>query len=164
MRPETIDCGKGMDRVTGELAMVLALLAAAVMMFALNRPRMDAVGLLMLALLPLSGVIIVNEALKLPRGKLAAQVAHASVAALLAATVDARRRWIEDGMPKVVLRGESEQMLLELEAAAEDAGLPNALIRDAGHTVVAAGTITCLGLGPASIAAIDALTAELKLV
>jgi PTH2 family peptidyl-tRNA hydrolase len=67
-------------------------------------------------------------------------------------------------MPKVVLRCESEQGLLELEAAAEDAGLPNALIRDAGHTVVAAGTITCLGIGPAASEAIDALTRELKLV
>ncbi len=67
-------------------------------------------------------------------------------------------------MPKIVLRCESAQELLLLEAAAEEAGLPNALIRDAGHTVVAAGTVTCLGLGPASIAAIDALTGELKLV
>ncbi|HEX4972185.1 MAG TPA: peptidyl-tRNA hydrolase Pth2 [Steroidobacteraceae bacterium] len=109
-------------------------------------------------------VIVVNEALKLPRGKLAAQVAHASVAALLEATADARRRWLEAGMPKVVLRCESEQELLALEAAAERAGLPNALIRDAGHTVVAAGTVTCLGLGPAPIEAIDALTGELRLV
>ncbi len=49
--------------MTGELTIVLALLAAAVVMFALGKPRMDAVGLLMLALLPLSGVITVNEAL-----------------------------------------------------------------------------------------------------
>jgi PTH2 family peptidyl-tRNA hydrolase len=83
---------------------------------------------------------------------------------LLESSADARRRWIAEGMPKVVLRCESEQDLLQLEAAAEDAGLPNALIRDAGHTVVAAGTITCLGLGPASIEAIDALTRDLKLV
>ncbi|HJY39445.1 MAG TPA: aminoacyl-tRNA hydrolase [Steroidobacteraceae bacterium] len=102
--------------------------------------------------------------MKLPRGKLAAQVAHASVAALLEAPVDARRAWLEEGMPKVVLRCESEQELLALEAAAERAGLPNALITDAGHTVVAAGTVTCLGLGPASIEAIDALTGGLKLV
>jgi len=100
----------------------------------------------------------------LPRGKLAAQVAHASVAALLEAPADARRAWLEDGMPKVVLRGESEQELRALEAAAERAGLPNALITDAGHTVVAAGTVTCLGLGPAPIEAIDALTGELRLV
>jgi peptidyl-tRNA hydrolase, PTH2 family len=102
--------------------------------------------------------------LKLPRGKLAAQVAHASVAALLEAPAEARRAWLEDGMPKVVLRGESEQELRALEAAAERAGLPNALITDAGHTVVAAGTVTCLGLGPAPIEAIDALTGELRLV
>jgi peptidyl-tRNA hydrolase len=101
--------------------------------------------------------------LKLPRGKLAAQVAHASVAALLEATADARRAWLADGMPKVVLRCEAEPELLALEAAAERAGLPHALITDAGHTVVAAGTITCLGLGPASIEAIDALTGELRL-
>jgi peptidyl-tRNA hydrolase, PTH2 family len=83
---------------------------------------------------------------------------------LLEATADARRRWVEEGMPKIVLRCESEQELLELEAAAENAGLPSALIRDAGHTVMAAGTITCLGLGPASIARLDELTGALKLV
>jgi peptidyl-tRNA hydrolase, PTH2 family len=100
----------------------------------------------------------------LPRGKLAAQVAHASVAALLEAPADVRRAWIADGMPKVVLRCESEEELLALEAAAERAQLPNALIRDAGHTVLDPGTITCLGLGPAEIEVIDALTGELKLV
>ena len=102
--------------------------------------------------------------MKLPRGKLAAQVAHASVAALLEATADARRRWVEEGMPKVVLRCESEQELLDLEAAAENAGLPNALIRDAGRTVVAAGTLTCLGIGPADPERLDPVTGALELV
>jgi len=46
-----------------DLAVVLVLLAAAVAMFALNKPRMDAVGLLMLTILPLTGVISVNDAL-----------------------------------------------------------------------------------------------------
>ena len=49
--------------MTGALALVLGLLAAAVVMFARGRPPMDAVALLMLALLPLSGVITVDEAL-----------------------------------------------------------------------------------------------------
>jgi len=44
-----------------DLAIVLALLAAAIVMFAINKPRMDAVGLIMLAVLPLTGVISVNE-------------------------------------------------------------------------------------------------------
>src|SRR5262245_14613417 len=46
-----------------QLALVLALLAAAIAMFALNRPRMDAVALIMLTVLPLTGVIDVSEAL-----------------------------------------------------------------------------------------------------
>ena len=109
-------------------------------------------------------VIVVNEALRLPRGKLAAQVAHAAVAALLHAPQDAQRQWLMAGMPKVVLRCDSEGELLELETRASEAGVCAALIRDAGRTVVPAGTATCLGLGPAPIDAIDALTGALKLV
>jgi di/tricarboxylate transporter len=45
------------------LALVLLLLAAAVAMFVINRPRMDAVALLMIVLLPLTGVITTSEAL-----------------------------------------------------------------------------------------------------
>lgn len=46
-----------------DLTIVLALLAAAVAMFAANRPRMDVVGLLVMTALPLTGVIDVGEAL-----------------------------------------------------------------------------------------------------
>jgi peptidyl-tRNA hydrolase len=44
-------------------------------------------------------VIAVNESLRLPRGKLAAQVAHAAVAAFLKAGTEARRSWLDQGMP-----------------------------------------------------------------
>jgi di/tricarboxylate transporter len=46
-----------------QLPVVLGLLAAAVAMFAVNKPRMDAVALLMLTLLPLTGAVTVSEAL-----------------------------------------------------------------------------------------------------
>ena len=46
-----------------DLITVLTLLAATVVMFALNRPRMDAAALIMLVALPLTGVISVPEAL-----------------------------------------------------------------------------------------------------
>ncbi len=46
-----------------ELATVLGLLAAAIVMFMINKPRMDAVALLMIALLPFTGVITMDEAL-----------------------------------------------------------------------------------------------------
>jgi di/tricarboxylate transporter len=49
--------------MTRELAVVLVLLAAAIVMFAINRPRMDAVALIVLAALPFTGVVTMNEAL-----------------------------------------------------------------------------------------------------
>jgi len=109
-------------------------------------------------------VILVNGALKLPRGKLAAQVAHASLGSFLLTSKSAQREWLGDGMPKVVLHCESEADLLQFESRAANSKLPVALVRDAGHTVVEAGTVTCLGIGPADDSAIDELTGELKLV
>ena len=109
-------------------------------------------------------VIVVNESLKLPKGKLAAQVAHAAVAAFLEADEQARQHWIEKGMPKVVLKSESEADLLKLQDLARRRNIPAQLIRDAGKTVIPAGTMTCLGLGPASADEIDELTRELKLL
>lgn len=49
--------------MSSQLAVVLGLLAAAVVMFALNRPRMDAVALIMLTVLPFTGVLTMGEAL-----------------------------------------------------------------------------------------------------
>lgn len=47
-----------------ELAMVLALLLTAVVLFMLGRPRADAVGLLMIVALPFTGVLTVSETLQ----------------------------------------------------------------------------------------------------
>ena len=109
-------------------------------------------------------VVVVNEALKLPRGKLAAQVAHAALAAFLEAPRAAQQDWLNAGMPKVVVQCDSEEALLALQERAEAAGLPVAPIHDAGHTVVAAGTLTCMGVGPAERDRIDVITGALKLV
>ncbi len=49
--------------MTSQLAIVLALLATAIVMFAINKPRMDAVALIMLTVLPLTGVITMGDAL-----------------------------------------------------------------------------------------------------
>lgn len=109
-------------------------------------------------------IIVVNESLKLPRGKLAAQVAHAAVAAFLAASQEAQRKWLASGMSKVVLKSSSAEELGKLEKAAKQKKIPACLITDAGRTVVPAGTITCLGLGPAEAEKLDSLTGALKLV
>src|SRR5262245_29572903 len=49
--------------MSADLGIVLALLAVAIVMFAIGRPRMDAVALLMLAALPFTGVLSMDEAL-----------------------------------------------------------------------------------------------------
>ena len=46
-----------------DLALVLLMLAAAIAMFVINRPRMDAVALLVMVAMPFTGVITMNEAL-----------------------------------------------------------------------------------------------------
>src|SRR5262245_27354740 len=49
--------------MNASLAIVLSLLGAAIVMFAINKPRMDAVALIMLAVLPFTGVLTMSEAL-----------------------------------------------------------------------------------------------------
>jgi di/tricarboxylate transporter len=49
--------------MTASLGVVLVLLAAAIVMFAINKPRLDAVALIMLVALPFTGVLTMNEAL-----------------------------------------------------------------------------------------------------
>jgi PTH2 family peptidyl-tRNA hydrolase len=109
-------------------------------------------------------VIVVNESLKLPRGKLAAQVAHAAVGAFLEANETARQAWLEAGMPKIVLAGTDQDDLLEYQQQAGRESIPACLIADSGRTVLAEGTITCLGLGPAPGSEIDQITGALRLL
>src|SRR6201989_1052451 len=46
-----------------DLTLVLLMLAAAIAMFVVNRPRMDAVALIVMGAMPFTGVITMNEAL-----------------------------------------------------------------------------------------------------
>jgi PTH2 family peptidyl-tRNA hydrolase len=96
-------------------------------------------------------------------GKLAAQVAHASLQAYEDASGSARREWKGDGQTKIVLRADSESGLFQLNEKAEVEGLPHALVRDAGHTQLEPGTATTVAVGPASERAVDAVTGELPL-
>ena len=108
--------------------------------------------------------IVVRSDLKLSKGKLAVQVAHASLLSYEKASEDARNAWKRQGQKKVVLKVETLEELLELAAEAENAGLPHALVQDAGLTEIPAGTVTALGIGPAPSAEIDRLTGRLKLL
>jgi peptidyl-tRNA hydrolase, PTH2 family len=109
--------------------------------------------------------LVVRADLGMGRGKIAAQAAHAAVAAALATLGTADfRTWLRDGQPKVVLRANSEEQLYAIAERADAAGLPVQLIHDAGRTQVAEGTPTCCAIGPAPDTSIDPVTGELSLL
>jgi PTH2 family peptidyl-tRNA hydrolase len=112
----------------------------------------------------LKQVILVRMDLKLPKGKLAAQVAHASVDAVSKTDRKLLDRWNEGGAKKVVLKAADEKELLALQQQARDAGMKSSLIADAGRTVLEPGTITCLGIGPDLESKIDKITGKLKVL
>ncbi len=108
-------------------------------------------------------VILVRKDLKLPAGKLSAQVAHASLEAALKSSRPVMDGWRQTGAKKVVLKVDSLEELYRHKSLAEMEKLVTALITDAGHTTVAAGTVTCLGIGPGKEETIDKVTGNLKM-
>lgn len=112
-------------------------------------------------------VILVRTDIFMSKGKLAVQVAHAAVTAAFEAYRKKREwfeRWWETGQKKVTLKGGSEKDLLEFAQKALQYGLPVAIIRDAGRTELAPGTLTAVGIGPAPSDKIDKITGRLKLL
>ncbi len=111
----------------------------------------------------LKQVILVRADLKLPKGKAAAQVAHASVEAVLRSDSSVVHSWRSQGMKKIVLKVQDEKDLLKYQRLAKRSGLVASVITDAGKTVVAPGTRTCVGIGPAPEDEIDAITGNLSM-
>ena len=109
-------------------------------------------------------VILVRSDLKLPKGKMAAQCSHAAVEAAFNSDKKIVAEWRKQGSKKVVLKIKDEKELLEFWNLAKGAGIKTALITDAGRTVIAPGTKTCLGIGPDSEEKIDSITGKLKMV
>lgn len=109
-------------------------------------------------------VILVRQDLQLPKGKLAAQVAHGAVEAYSRADVESQKKWKFEGQMKIVLKVKDESELFAYLQLAKDAKLPNAIITDAGKTVISPGTVTVLAIGPALENVVDALTGNLALL
>jgi PTH2 family peptidyl-tRNA hydrolase len=127
-------------------------------------------------------VIVVRKDLNMRKGKLAAQVAHASMAAVfgrqtaqisqsgdqatIAWTLDEKQlAWFQDLSTKIVVGVADEAGLLALYQQARDAGLPCSLIQDRGFTEFGGvATYTTVGIGPADQAQINAITGALPLM
>jgi peptidyl-tRNA hydrolase, PTH2 family len=109
-------------------------------------------------------VIIVRNDLKLPKGKLSAQVAHASVESVLKTDKEIVTKWRLNGQMKIVLKVENLNELIKYFNQAKDNNLSCSLITDAGKTVIAPGTKTCVGIGPDIEEKIDLIVKDLKLL
>ncbi|WP_280588164.1 peptidyl-tRNA hydrolase Pth2 [Halorubrum sp. Boch-26] len=107
--------------------------------------------------------IVARTDIGMGEGKLAAQVAHASLSAYQDAGRRARKKWQGEGQKKVVLKGDSESQLFALADKAETEGIPYAVVRDAGHTQLEPGTVTAIAVGPARDDTVDRVTGDLSL-
>ena len=116
---------------------------------------------------PLKMVFVINHALKMGKGKIAAQVGHAAVKATLQSgelrpeLLDA---WLSTGQKKVCVKANDVRQLEQIEQQAKDHQILTSKIHDAGHTQIPAGSYTVLALGPDEEEKLDALTGELKLL
>lgn len=126
-------------------------------------------------------VIVMRKDLNMRKGKMIAQGAHASLKVVLdagrmATTEDGQRAfalvpdpameaWLSGRFTKVCVSVDSEAALDAIVARARDAGVPCALITDAGATEFhGVPTKTCCAVGPAWVDAVDAITGGLPLL
>ncbi|XP_076265315.1 putative peptidyl-tRNA hydrolase 2 isoform X2 [Rhynchophorus ferrugineus] len=94
-------------------------------------------------------VHVVNCSLKMKTGKIAAQVGHACLGlyrSMFKENQEELNQWEELGEKKVVLKGNDAEHLKQLYHKAISEGLPAYLVRDAGHTQIASGSLTVLSL------------------
>jgi peptidyl-tRNA hydrolase, PTH2 family len=112
-------------------------------------------------------VLVIRGELRLTAGKAAVQAAHAAV--LLYERAESRspaalKAWRSQGQKKIALTLPTLPEMETLDRAARARGIPTVWVEDAGFTEVAPGTRTCLGLGPAPAAEMDAVTGSLPLL
>lgn len=111
--------------------------------------------------------IVIRSDLAMGKGKMAAQASHASLTAynlVRKKYPEIAEKWEREGQKKVVLKVKDESELMEFLRSAVDADIPCELIRDAGHTQIDPGTITCFGAGPWDEKEIDNVLGKLKLL
>ena len=124
-------------------------------------------------------VIVMRTDLNMPKGKMVAQGAHASMAfitrrlqSLLAKGLShvvnlspEEQSWLNDSYIKICVRVNSEEELLSIKAQADEAKIECHLITDDGRTMFdGVPTNTCLALGPDLAERIDPITSYLRLL
>lgn len=102
-------------------------------------------------------ILVVNTDLKMTVGKIAAQVAHASVASTLDSLLDERTlEWLQGSHTKVILkasRSEMDRLLSRLMDS--EPPITWHAVYDEGRTEITEGSLTTLGLQPLRQSDID---------
>lgn len=112
-------------------------------------------------------VLVVNQELKMGKGKIAAQCGHAVLGAYKRGqrqAPSALKVWETIGQAKICVQCPTEAEMRAIEAQALNKGLITYLVQDAGRTQIAAGSRTVLAIGPAPEAEFKGLTDHLKLL
>ena len=109
-------------------------------------------------------VILIRHDLKLPKGKIAVQSAHAAVEAALKSDREKVKKWRSGGSKKVALRVENKEELYKYIQQAKDFGITTSVITDAGRTVIEPGTVTAGAIGPETEETVDKITKDLKMI
>jgi peptidyl-tRNA hydrolase, PTH2 family len=121
-------------------------------------------------------VIVIRKDLNMRKGKMVAQGAHASMAAILNLArreandliipLDARiEPWLTGKFTKICVSVNSEAELLAIHEKASANGLVTSLILDAGLTEFGGvPTHTAVAVGPDTAAKVDLITAQLPLL
>ena len=126
-------------------------------------------------------VIVLRKDLKMRKGKMIAQGAHASMKVILdvmyyhtgenciklldMTECEPLYQWVNGLFTKIVVGCNSEEELLALKEKADKAGILNALIQDAGKTEFhGMKTYTALAIGPDWVDRINEITGHLQLL
>jgi len=109
-------------------------------------------------------VLVLRKDLNMRKGKMIAQGAHASIAAMFNSEPEWLNEWEETGTTKIVVSVNSLEELNSVYSAAQVASLPCAIILDAGRTEFKEPTYTAVGIGPAPAEIIDKITGTLSLL
>ncbi|KAK0079797.1 hypothetical protein PV325_000816 [Microctonus aethiopoides] len=110
-------------------------------------------------------VLVIRNDLKMGKGKIAAQCAHAAVANYKSARKYPKllAAWEDCGQKKIAVKVDNVEELKNISKKAKAAGLISHIIQDAGRTQIAAGSQTVCGIGPGPAELIDKVTGHLKL-
>ena len=115
-------------------------------------------------------VIVLRKDLNMRKGKMVAQGAHASMAAILTKNHNISdnkyvEHWLRGDFTKIVVSVNSEEELKSIYAQAINSGLPCSLITDKGLTEFkGVETKTAVAIGPGPDYIINEITGDLKLL